>query len=149
LAMRQGIFPGRVNDPTTRQPFPNNTIPSAQWDPVAAKLLPLYPLPNLTGARNFFYNPREKLAGDQFNIRGDHRIANHDSVFGRFSESWNDNRLPPPLPEPANQQGAVNLVARSVMVSETHTFRSANRVNEFRLGQIYSLENQDLLGPRL
>ena len=34
------------------------------------------------------------------------------------------------------------------MVSETHTL-AANKVNEFRLGFVYTSENQDLFGPRL
>lgn len=42
-AMRQGIFPTSlaiIKDPATGQPFPNNQIPAARWDPTAAKLLP-------------------------------------------------------------------------------------------------------------
>ncbi len=33
-------------DPTTRQPFPNNTIPLARIDPIALGLLNYFPLPN-------------------------------------------------------------------------------------------------------
>jgi hypothetical protein len=148
-AMRQGIFPGKVNDPTTKTPYPNNTIPVSQWDPVAAKLLALYPEPNLPGAvRNFYYNPKERVSSDNYSVRIDHRIGSKDSIFGRISQGWGENLLPNTLPDPANQQGFVDLIARQVMVSETHIF-SNNIVNEFRLGQVFSRNNQDLLGPRL
>src|SRR5207302_1053887 len=62
-AQRQGIFTTRVNDPVTKQAFPNNTVPTTIWDPVAAKVFALYPLPNLPGSvRNFSYNPKESVS---------------------------------------------------------------------------------------
>ncbi len=88
LPMRQGIFPGRVNDPVTKLAFPNNTIPVSQWDSVAAKLMPLYPEPNLPSAvRNFYYNPKERLKADAYNVRVDHHIGPKDSIFGRISQT--------------------------------------------------------------
>src|SRR5438876_9045687 len=50
LPMRQGIIPGRVNDPVTKLAFPNNTIQVSQSNSVAAKLIPLHPNPHLAGA---------------------------------------------------------------------------------------------------
>ncbi|MEP7362040.1 MAG: TonB-dependent receptor [Acidobacteriota bacterium] len=152
-SMRQGIFPGRVNDPANgKTPFPNNTIPVSRWDSVSAGLLPLYPLENQPGAtpavRNFSYNPKERLRADGYNLRIDHHLGQRDSIFGRISEGWNANRLPTTLPEPANQPGVTNLSARQIMVSETHTV-SANKVNEFRVGFVYTAEDQDLLVDRL
>lgn len=148
-AMRQGIFPGKINDPTTKNPYPNNTIPASQWDPVAAKLLALYPQPNLPGSvRNFFYNPKERVSSDNYSLRVDHRIGSKDSIFGRISQGWGENSLPDTLPAPANQQGVVDLTARQAMISETHTI-TTSMVNEFRLGQVYSLNNQDVLAARL
>src|SRR5579883_2190617 len=49
LAQRQGVFTTRVNDPATKQAFPNNTVPASLWDPVAANIFALYPLPNQPG----------------------------------------------------------------------------------------------------
>ena len=65
---RQGIFPSRVNDPTTGAAFPNNTIPLNRWDPVAAGLFALYPLPTLPGTvNNYSYNPKEMVNADTYN----------------------------------------------------------------------------------
>lgn len=116
-SMRQGIFPGRVNDrANNKTPFPNNTIPASRRDPVPAKLLPLYPLENQPGAtpavRTCCYNPKERLTADGYNLRVDHRIGSRDSMFARISQGWNDNRLPTTLPEPANQSGVTALNAR-------------------------------------
>src|SRR5258708_20166908 len=147
-AMRQGIF-AKVTDPTTHAPFANNTIPENRWDSAAKKLLPLFPSPNLRGSvRNFFYNPKERLSSDGYSVRVDHRLSSKDFMFARISQSWGENHLPTTLPAPANQQGFVDLTARQIMFSETHTL-TPNRVNEFRLGFVYSLNNQDVLGPRL
>ncbi|MDQ6665211.1 MAG: carboxypeptidase-like regulatory domain-containing protein, partial [Acidobacteriota bacterium] len=148
-AAQQGIFSSKVTDPVTQAPFANNTIPQSKWDPVAAKLLALYPSPNLPGTvRNFFYNPKERVSGDQYSVRVDHRFGSKDSMFARISQNFGENQLPTALPEPANQQGLVHLHAKSIVLSETHTLAS-NKVNEFRVGFVFSRNNQDLLGSRL
>ena len=148
-AEHQGVFPFKIIDPLTGKPAPNNTLPMNRWDPVAQGLFALYPSPNLAGlVNNFFYNPKETVSNDEYNLRIDHRLGSKDYVFGRISQSWGQNFLPNTLPAPANQQGFVDLTQRQMMVSETHTF-SPNKLNEFRLGFVYSLNNQDVLGPRL
>src|SRR5260370_1046344 len=145
----QGIFQGKVTNPSTHAPFPNNTIPMSQWDRASALLLPLYPAANLPGTvRNFFYNPKERISSDGYSVRIDHRLGSKDSLFGRISEGFGENHLPTTLPNPANPQSFIDLAARQIMFSETHTL-SSNKVNEFRLGFVYSLTNQDVLGPRL
>ena len=146
---RQGIFPGKVTNPTTRAPFANNTIPMSQWDHAATLLLPLYPAANLPGTvRNFFYNPKERVSSDGYSVRVDHRFGSKDFIFGRISQGFGENHIPTTLPNPANQQGFTDLTARQIMFSETHTL-APNKVNEFRLGFVYSLNNEDVLGARL
>ena len=148
-ASRQGIFPSKITDPANGQPFPGNTIPASRFDPVAAGLVALYPLPDLPGTvNNFFSNPKEILKGDQYHLKFDHHFGPSDYMFVRFSQGWNDNVLPLLLPQPANQQGEVHLYQRQLVVSETHTL-TPNIVNEFRLGFLYTLEFQDISGPRL
>ena len=148
-AEHQGVFPSKITDPSTGKPAPNNTIPMSRWDPVAAGLFALYPLPNLLGTvNNFFYNPKERVSDDEYSLRLDHRVGTKDYLFGHISQGWGQNFLPTALPQPANQQGFVDLTQRQIMASETHTF-SPNKLNEFRLGFVYSLNNQDVLGPRL
>src|SRR5262249_7441626 len=66
----------------------------------------------------------------------------------RVSQGWGHNFLPTTLPEPANQAPLIYLYPRQVLGSETHTF-TPNLVNEFRLAQVYTRNNQDISGPRL
>src|SRR5690242_2601903 len=73
--------------PGTSQPLPNNQVPASQIDPTSAKLLTLYPLPNIAGAgqvSNFLYNGPLLNNIDQGDVRVDYRTAN-SSLFGRFS----------------------------------------------------------------
>src|SRR5215475_3961476 len=44
LAQRGGTFTQTIIDPTTKNPFPNNTIPTARLDPIGAQVLAHYPL---------------------------------------------------------------------------------------------------------
>jgi hypothetical protein len=146
---RQGIFPSKVTDPATGAPFANNTIPVSRFDPVSQGLVALYPLPNLPGTvNNYFSNPKEVLKADQYNLKFDHHFRAQDYMFVRFSQGWNDNLPPFVLPPPANQTGEDHLYQRQIVASETHTF-SPTKVNEFRLGFVYTLEYQDVNGPRL
>ena len=148
-AQHQGIFTSVVRDPVTKAAFLNNTIPVGRFDPVAAKLIALFPLPNQPGAtRNYSSNPKERLTSDQYNVRVDHQISAKNSMFGRFSQSFADNTLPNFLPDPANTQGAIHPDARSLALSETHTF-SSNKVNEFRFGFAYTHIQQDVDAERL
>lgn len=76
--------PATIIDPTTGQPFPNNTVPvSAQ----AAALLNLYPLPNLTG--NPLYNFQIPVLNssheDAVQSRMDKTIGKRDQVYGNFN----------------------------------------------------------------
>jgi hypothetical protein len=145
----QGIFPSKVNDPSTGAPFPNNTIPLSRWDPVAAGLFALYPLPTTTGvANNYFSNPKEIVNSDDYSVKFDYHLGASDSMFARVSQGWGQNILPTLLPAPANTQGYTNLTQRQVVASDNHIF-SGTKVNEFRLGFVYTEEAQGVDGPRL
>lgn len=97
--MKRGIFPFPVYDPLTfnpstftRQPFANNTIPQQRWDPVGAKLLQLYPDPNLPGlANNYAGQISRSIDNHQVDTRVDYVIGSKDTVFGRYSYNNNYN----------------------------------------------------------
>ncbi|MBY0508167.1 MAG: TonB-dependent receptor [Bryobacteraceae bacterium] len=97
-AQRAGDFSGlpAVYDPLqltpegARVPFANNQIPAARIAAPAARLVALYPQPNVTGdpTRNFqtsFSNPSTR---HQAHGRGDWQISPHDALMGRYS--WTD-----------------------------------------------------------
>ncbi|MBI3683546.1 MAG: TonB-dependent receptor [Acidobacteria bacterium] len=131
-----------------RDPFPNNIVPTNRWDPVAVKLVALFPQPNLPGTvRNFSYNPKERIENNQFNVRVDHKFSDRDSMFGRVSWGGNHNTLPTTLPEPANNFSLSEPTNQSVAISETHTLSPA-MFNEFRFGYVRTRQQQQISAPR-
>ena len=92
-----------------REPFLNNVIPLARFDPVAAKIISnttFVPLPNTAGTIGSNGNPSQNFLDgrsvtsnyDQFSARVDHQFSSSDTVFGRFSfqdaNSFNPNTFP-------------------------------------------------------
>jgi hypothetical protein len=165
-AMRQGNFSGEngvafntVYNPNTgtinssgdavgRTPFPGNVIPQSLWNPIAEKLLSMFPEPNTAGqvnnfgpANNYLSNPVEPNNTNQLDLRVDHRISDSDSIFGRFS--WSDTRdvppgdIPPPLDAASFSSGVFLQKPRNVVLSETHIF-TPYLINEFRAGYTQS-----------
>jgi len=76
-----------------RDPFPGNIIPVSRMDPVAMKIVSLYPNPNqnLTAAipaSNYYAVTNAAQQNQQFDIRVDHKLSDKDNLFG--SVSWSD-----------------------------------------------------------
>ena len=79
----------------------SKVISAGCFDPVAAKLVNLYPMPNVPGAgffnSNFISNGILNNDVDQFDVRVDHSLsAGRDHLFARYSFQ-NTNRIEPPL----------------------------------------------------
>jgi outer membrane receptor protein involved in Fe transport len=90
-------------DPRTnpRVPFPNNVIPPSLIDPTSARLMALYPQPNLPGSvTNFLYNPGQQTSIDQFDVRLDYRTG-ASTIFARMSHEDPNTVTPGYLPPPA------------------------------------------------
>jgi Carboxypeptidase regulatory-like domain len=87
--------------PGTTTPLPNNQV--QQIDPTSAKLIALYPLPNVPGAglvNNYLYNGALINNIDQGDIRVDYR-TDKTAIFGRFSKENPATTNPGYLPAPA------------------------------------------------
>ena len=78
-----------------RQPFPSNKIPTDRINPVAAKILALYPLPNTVSAgspawqNNYYW--ADNVANFNFTnvmLRVDHNVNSKERVYARWS--WSD-----------------------------------------------------------
>ena len=81
------------------------TISASCIDPVAARLINLFPLPNVPGAgffnNNFISNGVLNNDINQFDVRLDHSFgAGRDNLFARYSFSQNDRVEPPLLNDP-------------------------------------------------
>jgi len=142
-----------ANGNTTRQPFSGNQIPQSRWNPIAAKLLSMFPAANVPGSvssfgvsNNYLSNPVEPNDTNQFDLRIDHKISESDSIFGRFSYSNNIDNPPGPIPPPLDaasfSSGNFLNRPRNLVITETHIF-SPRIVNELRLG--YSRNHSERL----
>ncbi|HWW82887.1 MAG TPA: carboxypeptidase regulatory-like domain-containing protein [Vicinamibacterales bacterium] len=90
-----------IYDPTTRvrMPFAGNVIPANRLDPVAMKLMSLYPMPNQPGlANNFAYNGEGWQTNQATDIRIDHHLTAKDSLFARYSYNLTDGLTPSQCP---------------------------------------------------
>ncbi len=155
-AMRQGNFSGfnpiynpnstttDANGNTIRVPFPGNQIPASLQNPIAVKLLNMFPQPNVPGdvnnlgvVNNYLSNPVEPNDTNQFDLRIDHKISDSDSIFGRFSYSNNTDNPPGPIPPPidAASFSSGNFInkPRNIALSWTHIF-NPRLINELRAG---------------
>ena len=140
---RQGTFDPAtviVKDPFTGEPFPGNTIPRDRWDPVAVRLVGLWPEANFVGTTraNYTSSPAQLQLRAQYDGRLDHAFSPDDRGFVRASWMHFSGERHGPFPAPA-VGGGNNDFARddnrafSVASSETHVFGSSV-VHEIRLG---------------
>jgi hypothetical protein len=82
-----------------RDAFPNNRIPSNMIDPVAARVIALYPRPNTAGdpftnARNFAAAGKTVTSNDRMDIRVDWAASEKWTMFGRVTKAWQQNVAP-------------------------------------------------------
>jgi hypothetical protein len=140
-------------NPQTGQPFPGNVIPAVAINPIAARLLARYPLPNRTGAQNFVSSPTQRDRNDHFDVRLDHAITSRTELSGRYSRGDRDLYEPFSGPGFAAVPGyGTNIprVAHNAMVSLTHSFTPAF-LNELRLGfnRVNQSTQQENIGTNL
>lgn len=128
-----------------RDPFPNNVIPVNRFDPVAAKLMTLYPNVNnpaavVQGAQptnDFLTQTAGAYHQDQGDGRVDYHLNDNNAIFG--SISWSDTAKSSVSPfagalDGANFYGTSETdLARDAVLSWTHIF-SPTVVNEARVG---------------
>ncbi len=96
-AQKLGIFTGSapIYDPTTtlrvgstytRSAFANNIIPVSRFDPLAARIVSLYPAPQTSAlTNNYVSNPVKATDNNRGDIRIDHQITSTQNVFSRYS----------------------------------------------------------------
>jgi hypothetical protein len=129
-------------DPATKIPFPNNQVPTALLDPVALRLLSLFPQSNIPGKQtnNFIRNAALVDNNDSYAGRVDWNPSEKDSVFGRYTYSNRYRFIPGNFGGIADGTstsalGRQNLFAHSAVVGWTHILRPT-LLNEFRIGYV-------------
>lgn len=149
----QGIQYPTIFDPTTGQPFPNNTIPASRIDPNMTKIMALFPLPNVPGEfNNYARNAGFYDNDDNYDGRIDWDPTARDLVFFRYSYSNRDRFIPGFFGgiadgTPTSAWGRQKLLSHSGVLGFTHIF-TPTLTNEFRFGyeRNYSYAQQDPFG---
>lgn len=140
-AMRGGVFPTKITDPSTGKPFANNTIPQNRLSSVALAAQNGYdPLPNQgnpnSTANNFGWThpfPGDIFAGDWWFVRGDQQITSKNSLSFRYSSKGAPYVLATSLPSLFRTRERFN---NQYTIEDTHIF-SSSVVNAFQLARNY------------
>ena len=124
-----------ANGQPTRQPFPNNVIPSSRIDPASAVLMQEWGAPNLPGNVNNFAG-NVSLGGNQTQntTRGDYNIGDKHRLFGRYTY-WNGHSLPS---DPFHKNfGGLNSLysANDAVAGETYSMNPTT-VLDFRISYL-------------
>src|SRR5204863_1583254 len=135
---RNGVFSGTVRDPLTGLPFANNAIPAGRIDPVARQLMDLFPLPNATGANNFFRTANTTDDAQRYLGRADLHFSNSDNLFARYFQSDRNRFIPGnfggiPDGTSTSAWGRQEMTTRTFAAGWNHTLGSA-ALNELRFG---------------
>jgi len=149
---RNGIFSGTVRDPQTGLPFANNTIPTERIDPIARQMMDLFPLPNASGASNFFRTANTTDNAQRYLVRTDLHFSNSDNMFARYFQSDRDRFIPGNFGGIADGTstsawGRQNMKTRTFAAGWNHTVTSSS-LNELRFGynKADSTANHDPFG---
>ena len=143
----------RTASATTRQnqlfnvfanaPYPNNLVPSEQFNPVSQNLLSFFPLPN-AGTNLFSTTQILTNDTDQFGIKVDDYLNPRDTL--NFSYMFYQlSQLDPLSPGGASVPGfpvAENQRAQSFVAQDTHTFSPSL----IAVGRFSFLRNKFLFG---
>jgi len=114
-----------------RTAFPGNLIPAARFDPVAKKLIDLFPAANQNlndalPSNNYIVVTSGRQKNEQFDVRIDHRLTEKDSLFGSLSWSEEDKFNESPLPGALDSTGFAGQTestkGRNAMLSWTRVW---------------------------
>jgi hypothetical protein len=138
LAMRTGNFAGQnqifdllstVTNPatgiSTRSPYPNNQIPMSEINPIALRLINMYPAPINGAANNNYSRNGDRIQTDnQMDTRIDHRFSDNNNFFLRYSYGRVYTDLPhifPQTPDGFNPIGLPAIAAGAAGHSDIST----------------------------
>ncbi len=126
-----------IYDPTTlttldngafqRSPYPNNSIPASQINPVAAAAAKFYPAPNLpgnpvSGVKNFVYAPKQTVSIDKYDVRSDANLTASTKMFARFSQERDTRYTPGAIPGAIGGGGYVWDTFTQQVIDLNHVF---------------------------
>lgn len=130
-----------------RDPFEGNRIPANLINPIAQRVLALYPQPNTTGnavtnALNFVATGKTVTTNDRFDLRIDWARSERWSTFGRLTKAWQENVAPTFFGNGADTNFSDVNPRHQVVIGNTYT-PSPTWVLNFVVGSGRWRENQN------
>ncbi|MEO7653429.1 MAG: TonB-dependent receptor, partial [Bryobacteraceae bacterium] len=93
-----------ITDPSTNAAFPGNIIPANRIDPISAKLVAYYPLPNNANPlANYISSPSNRSDVDSYLIRYDHLLSATQSLMFRYGMQDSNLKTPGAFPTVGGQ----------------------------------------------
>lgn len=140
--------PDPANALGIRTPFPGNQVPASRIDPMTARMLSFFPLPNFRDPNpivrnNYLVAERSNDGLNSFNVKGDGVINERNSVTGRISQQRGGRERASWMPE-GRLGGTASLDATNTGLTYTHVFRPT-LVNEARAGYNYLRFGNEML----
>ena len=122
-AMKNGDFSSlgwTIRDPFTGVPFEGNRIPVSRINPVAARLLSLFPDPNREDpARNYLNNQPFVNNNNTISTRVDYEFSSRTKIFGNYRISDGSQSLASALPSFGT---SMDERRQDVSIDMTHSF---------------------------
>jgi len=148
----EGFTEGFCNNPQNQlfnvfanAPYPNNQVPSSQFDSVSENLLPFFPLPN-AGTNLFSTTQILTNDTDQFGIKVDHYLDPRDTLNFRYM-FYQLSQIDPLSSGGASVPGfpvGEDQRAQNFVAEDTHTFSPSL----IAVGRFSFLRNKFLFGER-
>jgi hypothetical protein len=145
-AEKSGLFSSTIIDPTTGAPFAGNQIPASRFDPIAAKLVGLYPAPQtLLTTNNYVYASPQNEDPRRWDFRVDQIVSDKENVYFRYSSQTFLEGVVTPLPPNAQgnyyaagttatgEVGAQETDSQSFVLADNHVW-SPTLVSSIRAG---------------
>ena len=136
------------NQIITRQPFPNNIIPTNRLDSVGAAIAQYFPEPNgnYGGPYNYGITPTQYNQISQGMLRFDHVISEKDTVFARYGRYHPNTDAVSYIPSNANMDNTNGWYDNQFVANETHVF-GPHASNDFRFGFVQEINYTFAGGP--
>ena len=138
-----------------RDPYPQNRVPEANFDPAAQNVVQWYPAPNrpptneFTFSQNYQDSATRRVNWSQWNLKIDHRFGDKNALFARYTSARHqpsgDNVFTDPNVGRNREDDQTN---RNFMIQDTHTF-SPTLINTLRVGTSRQLFLFETVGKHL
>lgn len=130
-----------VNGQVVRDPFPNNTIPPQDLDPVALAVQKMLPLPTSSGLINNYLttytNPRLTYIPS---VKIDYQLSAKSKISGYWARTYTDTPNNAALPFPITASTGSNIVAHTIRLNFDQTLTPTVLLH-LGAGLVYLLDN--------